>query len=421
MNNQSKIINMNKSKKCVLRSIGWLLFVSFLLGCSSDNGEPLWGGEDGEDEPDVVVTFSTGNSSTITRTAFADGTPVKMYVYRRSSSGIDLSTAPYKIAEGHTASGDGVVSDVVFTGGNITDEGQLTVRGNSNYDFVVVVNASPNAKFTDFGVLGLGILSGFGHGSDILSGRKENVRVNGQESINVVFTEYGADAQGRLPHLCSAVCTEGRVTGALLNHLGGQLRYAVAGMDFTKCLPQSANLPFGGNPMALSVQAAGYTTSYSAAVLGNEVIVNDVARVAESSNGILLPCPLRFVGQDYNSMNIDFRLRVNGGEVLFQAPGVLTPPFRPGYRYRFIVELDYDPSNNGSVNLYLSVEPWNSTSWENGMGEGENTESSVILSLGSWSSVAWESSMGGEDGSMVITSVAGWRSASWSSIMGEHN
>lgn len=407
----------------------YIFFVVVLLlwGCSSGVGDsPVVPGV--EDDEEVTVTFSTGNSTAVTRTAFPNGTLVKVYVFRRpsSSSEANLSAAPYKVAEGYTSgTTEGGLSGVTFTGGDITEDKRLTVRSGYKYDFVAVVNASTGAKISDMGALSSGMLTGFTHGSDILSGRKEGVEVAPGAIVNVTFTEYGAEA-GNLPHLCSAVCTEAHATQLLIDYLieeGGSFKYAVSGMDFKQCLPRSANLPFGGNPMALSVQAAGYTTSYSVSALGDEQTVTDISDVAASDIVVILPYPSRYADADktYNIMNIDFRLRVNGGEVIFSAVGVQTPAFEPGYRYRFIVELDKDPDVvEGKVNLLLSIEPWSSAGWESGMGGQDETVNKLVVGLGSWSSVSWQSGMGGgSTGSMIITSVAGWRSTSWTSIMGE--
>jgi len=403
--------------------------VSFLWGCSSDTpgDNPVVIPE--EDPDEVVVTFSTGNSPTLSRAAFDEGTPVKVFVFRRSQSApgsTNFLAAPYKIVEG-TTSGTGALSSLTFTGGDITErdgssEKMLTVRAGYTYDFIAVVNATSGATMANFGTLSSGVLTGFNHGSDILSGRKEGVIVNGQSTVDITFTEFGADA-GNLPHLGSAVITEARATNDLITHLtkdGGSFRYAVAGMDFKQCLPQSANLPFASNPVAYTIQASGYTSSYSASILGTEVVVTSSSNVAISQNAILLPYPLRYSDKSYNSMTIDFRLRVNGGEVIFSAANIQVPAFNPGYRYRFIVELEHDPEvEEGIVNLYLSVEPWDSTTWQSGMGEGEDTESLMMVSLGSWSSVTWRSGMGGSStNDMIIASVSGWSSTTWASYMG---
>lgn len=430
MNNQSKLIYMNKSRKYRLRAMSWLLFMSLLLvGCSSDSGDIPWLGEEEEGEfTDVVVTFSAGNSSTVTRAPFEDGTPIKLFVYRRASGGgMNYSTTPYKIVEGRTDNSPGAtLSNVTFTGGDITSEGKLTVRTNSTYDFVVLANATPGATFAEFGSLSSGMLMGLTHGRDLLSGRAEGIEaVVGKKNINVTFTEGGAD-NGLLPHLCSAVCVEAGVTSEFFNHFteggGKTLTYAVDGIDFNVCLPKSANLIFLGNPMALSILASGYNTSYSAYIPSGAVTIAKDNDVAKSEEGVVLPYPLRYPERNHNLLDIEFILRVNGAIVYFKAPGVESPAFEPGYRYRFVVKMDYNEHSGDEMHLYLVVQPWDSVSWSSGMGEGKDydPESDVVFSLGSWSSITWESGMGagGDDGDMIITSVAGWRAISWSSVMG---
>lgn len=410
-------------KKCsfyILLTMSWLCSLWVLGSCSADVNSP----DIPDDDSEVRVSFSVGSSASPTRAAFAVDTPVRIYVYQRNEDApdvVDFTATPFKTVEGRT-SGGGVLSDISFTGGDLEVDGSLAIPGGYTYDFVVVVSVPGSGTSLNFGTLNAGLITGFSHGSDILAGRKEGVEVAvGQTNVNVIFTDYGADADGNLPHLCSAVLTEGRATQALIASLNGTLDYAVAGMDFKQCLPRSANLSFSGDPMALNIQGSGYTTSYSPNISGSTVTVTEPANVTLSKDGILLPYPLKTQGQDYNILTIDFRLRVNGGEVLLPATGVRVPAFEPGYRYRFITELDHDPEvEAGKINLYLSVESWKSVNWETGMGEGE-THSWMYISLGSWNSVSWQAVMGeGETSNRIITNVSGWRGATWSADMGKN-
>jgi hypothetical protein len=401
----------------------YLILVLLLWGCSSDPGDsPIVVGDDPDE---VTVTFSAGNSSALTRAPFSEGDTLKIYVYRSGG----FSAAPYKVVEGKTGdAGSEQLSPVILTGGDITagDDGvnRLTVRGDFTYDFIVVVNASPGAQLSDLGTLNSGMLTGFSHGADILSGRAQKVVALGESPVEVKFTEYGAD-DGNLPHLCSAVVTEARVTEAFITYVkslySNKFDYQVAGMDFRNCLPKSANLSFSGDPMALTV--LGSATSYSASILGDEVEVDDKGDKAESEVGVLLPCPLQAPGiRNYNVMSIDFRLRVNGAEVTFPAANVHVPEFKPGYRYRFIVEMDKDNDmNKGKVNLLLSVESWSAVSWDAVIGGGEDDEVLMQVTLGSWSSVSWQSVMGdGGTDKWFVAGVSGWSSATWMSEMGEN-
>lgn len=240
---------MEKISYYILLLLGFV-FPVLLGGCSSDVGSPV--------VPDVVsgaqVSFAVGGSTSASRAAFPVNTPVRVYVFQRdgnASGVVNLSTTPFKTVEG-LSSGSGLLSDITLTGGDIEADGSLVVPGGFTYDFVVVVNATSGATSSSLGTLNTGYLSGFSHGADILAGRREGVEVSiGQTSVNFLFTEYGADSDGNLPHLCSAVLVEARVTQALIDNLGGSLDYAVSGMDFKQCLPTSANLPFSGDPVDL--------------------------------------------------------------------------------------------------------------------------------------------------------------------------
>ena len=401
----------------------YLILVLLLWGCSSDPGDsPIVVGDDPDE---VTVTFSAGNSSTLTRAPFPADTPLKIYVYRSDGG---FSAAPYKIVEGKTGStADSGLSSVILTGGNVTDGAGdaklLTVRGGVVYDFIVVVNASSGAQLSGLGTLNSGMLTGFSHGADILSGRQTvNVAYGTQEVVVTFKDSYGADAQGNLPHLCSAVVTEARATQTFIDYIKtkGDFNYQVAGMDFKNCLPKSANLSFSGNPMALT--PIGSATSYSASILGEVKTVTATADVATSADGVLLPCPLQVSGRNYNVMSIDFRLRVNGGEVTFSTTNVQVPEFKPGYRYRFIVEMDKEADQeDGVVKLLLSVESWSAVSWDAAIGGSGDTEVLMLVTLGSWSSVSWQSPMGGDGtDNLLIAGVSGWSSVTWASQMGEY-
>jgi hypothetical protein len=377
----------------------YLIFVLLFWGCSSDAVI--------ENDPDeVVVTFSTGNS-VASRTAFEENTPVKVWVYSRSGGTPNYSVTPYKTADGKTA-GSGVLSTVTFTDGDLTPDKSLTVRRDRTYDFIAVVNASTS----NFGTFSSGSLTGFSHGMDILSGRKSKLITTTTAVEEIKFTEYGADNEGNLPHLCSAVYTKLSVTGAVISEVGaGNLQYAVSGMYFKECLPESADFSFSSDPMALTVKTSGYNTSYLAPAASELITVNTTSDVAESENGILLPCPLRYLNRMYNIMNIEFHLVMDDVDIIFYAPEIQVPEFKPGHRYGFIIELDKDV-----IRLKLSVEPWSSVSWETGMGE-EGSIPVGLFPIGSWSSVSWNTGMG-ENGSVHIPVIGGWSGIAWTSEMG---
>ncbi len=244
----------------------------FLGACSADGGDDP--GLPAPDPDEVEITFSAGHAAVSTRVPLPVDSPVRIIVYRRSEGSVtpNFSAAPYKVVEGKIAAGTGDLSTIEFTGGAVNEDLRLMVHRGYQYDFVVVVNATPKKPGTPqssnpmigLGSLGTGILTGFAHGTDILAGKAVGIRPQGASTVQVRFTDFGADANGNLPHLCSAVYTEARVTSGLITSLGGGLlTYAVAGMDFKQCLPASANLPFSDNPMAFNIQAGGYRTSYS--------------------------------------------------------------------------------------------------------------------------------------------------------------
>lgn len=414
---------ITKSIKQTLRLFRCGLAVALLWSCSS-------GVQDEPDLPDagdeVVVTFSAGSSVATTRVAFDDGTPLKIFIYRQTGGISDFSAAPYKTVEGMTQGTADGLSIVKLTGGDVTSDASnnkiLTVRNQRTYDFVVVVSGASGATIANISAPSSGVISGFTHGMDILASR-ETVTVL-YDPVKVVFKGEGTDGSGNLPHLGSAVRTEGRVTKDLIDELGAPIKYALAGMDFNYCLPKSANLSFTNNPLTLIVQGQGFNTSYSANVSSDVVDISNKDQVVTSGDALLLPYPAQNTLLGQNTLNINFRLRVNGGEVLFEAPVVRTPSFNPGYRYTFIVELDYEKSDlpTGTVNLYLSIEPWSALFWQTGMGEDEgNTNNLMVIHLGSWSSVTWSTVMGGDDNSTdrIITSVRGWQSVAWTSIMGD--
>ncbi|MDR3117951.1 MAG: hypothetical protein LBU44_00770 [Mediterranea sp.] len=390
----------------------YLILVLLLWGCSSDPGDSPIPIE--EDPEEVAVTFSVGH---LTRADFPEDTPLKIYVFRRAiASAPDFSVTPHRIVIGKTSEKNVVLEKL--ENGTVLTDGILMVRYGYKYDFVAVVNATPTAK--DFGTFSFssGALTGFTHGTDILAGKVEGAEASGNPTINVEFNKFGAVA-GELPHLCSAVCVEARITEDFFKEFitkpatATSFKYAVAGMDFKSCLPRRASLPFSGDPIALNVIGSGYTTSYSVSFSGTEVEVDDKDDKATSDDGIILPYS---VGRIYNTLNLDFRLRVNDGETTLEAQNVQAPPFEPGYRYRFIVELD---GLSDKINLYLSREPWSSIAWQSGMGETD-TQNPTIFSLGSWSSVSWQTGMGGSDNNnMFLVSASGWNSATWASQMGD--
>lgn len=371
----------------------------------------------------VELRFATGERTAGTRAALADGRPVRLFVYQHPKTGaVDILGTPYRTVEGVTDGVDGDLSVVRLIGGDLTD-GKLIVSSGRTYDIVVVADGAPGAKPEGIRQPNAGIITGFTNGQDILAARQTVTAVYGAKQIDVTFKSNGADNDGNLPHLGSAVMVEATVTQDLLDQTSGSIEVAVAGMDFRQCLPKNANVLFAhfGSSSAISVQGAGNTTSFSANMVKDTVTVNSPDIKVTSADGYILPYPLSTPGQNHNVINADFRLRVNGGQTVLEANSIQVPEFKPGYRYRFIVEFDY-PGTQGVINLYLSIEPWQALTWDSTMGgpEGDNISQPVKVAVGSWSSVRWSNVMGDDDtDERVIVSVAGWRSVTWNNIMGE--
>lgn len=422
-----------------LTSKTWIVMIMILCaGCAGSlpnaSDDPDLIDPDDDDGEMVELSFATGGGQVSTRTVLEPNTPLRLFVYQYPQSGTLSYGTPYRMVEGKTGADDGTLSTVELTGGDLTD-GKLVVSSGRTYEVVVVVDAAPNAKLTGIGYPTAGAIAGFTHGQDILAARQKVVVNYGAKLVNVIFKSNGADTDGNLPHLGSAVAVEARVTTNLIEAVGEgtpgskSVTLEVAGMDFKQCMPKSAGLlfaDFGTTGKGISVQGMGFTTSYTANLLTGEdpESVSSAAQSVTSADGYILPYPLATSGQPYNMIHTNFRLRVNGGDVLLEANSVQVPEFKPGYRYRFIIEFDMptpDPEvTPGTINLYLSVEPWQSLGWDSMMGEDDNAGQFIKVAVGSWNSVTWSSAMGSEDDkARVIVSVRGWSNITWSHTMGE--
>jgi hypothetical protein len=237
------------------------------------------------------------------------------------------------------------------------------------------------------------------------------------QSIPVTFSAGGADQDGNLPHLCSAVYTK------IISNIAMNVICEIDSVCFKECLSDSADLPFSDdtikNKIVLVVNRTDYTGSYSApgdtiTDSKNATINNTTVKDVKSDYGYLLPYPLRYPYKQYNVVNMNFHLKVNNTAVIFYAPGLQVPEFKAGYRYGFTIELD-----NGVIHLKLDVEPWSVLSWDSTMG-GDPGDSFVQYTLGSWNTVSWQAGMGGGSGNtQAALTVGGWSGITWTSDMGK--
>lgn len=386
------------------------LFVAMLLGlfvvagCSKSDAPPI--GVEG-----VEVRLVAGSAAPVTRAAFDEGTPVAVYVYQRVVAGVmNLEAAPYKVATGVTSSAlTRDRSAIMLTAGDVSS-GKLTLETGYTYDFVMVVNPVSDA-------VSAGIMGAIPHGVDLLAGRKEGVAISeGMTAIEIAFTEFGADEKGNLPHLCSGIGIEANATQALIDKLkskDSELHLSVAAATFKK-LAAEAKFYFSSTPLAVVPHAMGYQSSFRMAANTEPVKITEPTQKVLYDKGILLPYPL-LSSNDYNLIDIDFYLGVNGAEVLLAAQSVQVPEFKAGYRYKFTVEMDKG-NDDDVINLYLTVGKWDEASWDSGMG-GDDSDKLRVL-VGSWESVSWQSGMGGDDKDKLSLTVRGWSSASWSNNMG---
>jgi hypothetical protein len=365
-----------------------------LWGCSSDPGIT-------EDDPDeVAVTFSAGE--VVTRANFQEGVSLKIFVYDRAADAPnpDFLQPPYKIVKGKIND----VNGVEFTGGDISlPDNRLTVRKNSTYDFVIVVNGSVDAEnLGKLEPLNAGFLTGFSNGTDVLSGWRK--ATSGLSGFTVVFDD--------LPHLCSAVRTEINVNANLItsNYVTS---CGIDGVRFKECLPAGSELHFSGP--TLTVDNTSYAASYVAPGVNSGTVNNTVpgtSNVVTSADGFLLPFPLIYSNRSYNIMNIDFHLQVNNVPVILYAPELQMPAFEAGKRYHFIIELA-----EGEIYLKLAIEDWSKVSWDGTMG-GEGDKPFVQYTLGSWTVISWNAGMGGGSGSTQVLTTGGWTGVTWTSNMG---
>ena len=408
-----------------LRLFSLVVTISFLLtGCGrqDDTVAP----QSGKDE--VVVHLSAGDAATTaaseSRSTFSENKPVTVFVYQRDDNNKDVAqySELYKRVSGVvTRGGTGGLSTVNVSGGS------LTVEPGHSYDFVLVVNLPSNATVSN------GVISGITNGADIMVGRCDNKEVTETaSSVDVFFRNgYASEGDGNLPHLASKVVVNASADQTLLdNNKASGIKMGVMSAEFYD-IQGKASLNFGSTPMGLTMN--GSVSSYKLVNsdladvtplrnLDKLTTVTTTADVATYDKGTLLPMPLA-AGTTRNVMDIDFTVNVNGYNSLLSAKNVEVPEFKSGYQYTFNVVMK-GAGADAAVDLYLSVKPWNSVSWESGMGGDDNGEQTLYVKVGSWTSASWSTVMGGDDSNgktYILTGVQGWSSSSWSINMGGTN
>ena len=402
--------------KTFLRLLSLVVAATVLLtGCGQqDDAVP----QQGKDE--VVVHLNAGDAAEASRAAFAESKPVTVFVYQRDDDNLDTPqyTELYKRADGVVTSGGASgLSTVNITGGN------LTVEAGHVYDFMLAVNLPKGATVSD------GVIGNITNGADLMVGRCDDKEVTKTaSSVDVFFNDgYATDYQGNLPHLASRVTVSASADQALIDKGGSNgVKMGVVSAEFYN-IPGRASFSFGTTPMGLTLN--GTTSSYKL-VNGNLsdvtptknldklTTVKTTGESATYDRGTFLPMPVA-AGAKYNVMDIDFTVNVNGYNTLLSAKNVEVPEFKSGYQYTFNVVMK-GAGSDAAVDLYLSVKPWNSVSWESGMGGADNGQQSLYIKVGSWGSASWDAVMGGDgdNKTYILTSVQGWSSTSWSIDMG---
>lgn len=341
-------------------------------------------------EGEVCVRFAVRDADPAVSRAgavFTAGLPVKVLVFRRSDNAVPASVtgSPYRTFETVT---DG-------TGGlEPAQSGKtLSIMSGYTYDFYALVN--PPANETSAGTWNVQ------HGTDLLAGSFLGKVVSRSDiDVRVDF--------GDLPHLCSQVQFTAAPSEELLDVVTVN-SFSVSKVTWSK-LPSWGTFTAGQDRI---VTSNSYTGSFEllptqgAGLEASDFVVGDM--------GVVLPFPAVYTATT-NRIDMKFIMELNGGGVTFDAVNVEVPAFKPGYSYKFIMELQPN-ENGGAINLMLSVTPWNYLTWVSGMGGDNETE--TIIRLGSWSSITWRTGMGGDDEVMTILTVSGWRSLTWASIMGD--
>ena len=408
-----------------------LLVVAYLLcGCVQQEDVTSQLGTD-----EVVVHFSAGDAASVSsssRAAFTSNNPVTVFVYQRADNNLGSAKydVPYKRAEGivsGTDNGDNLSAILL-------DGGDLTVEGGHTYDFVLVVNLPKSATVSN------GVISDISNGSDIMVGRADNYIVpQGASSTTVRFDQgyaNGVASDCNLPHLASKVAIEASVDKTIL--ASGNVKMGVLSAEFYD-IQNNASFDFGSTPM-VGLTLSGDTVS-SFQLTNNDILTNkgniiqdNLTPIASTSDkavydkGALLPMPLK-TGSDHNVMDIDFTVAIINGKLrpnvskqqvvksLYSAKNVQLPEFKAGYQYTFSLVMN-GKDKDAPIDLYLKVQPWNSTDWNSEMGNEGNL---LRLTVDSWNVTSWSALMGGDSDTYIWTVIPGWSGFTWDNDMGRED
>ena len=408
-----------------------LLVVAYLLcGCVQQEDVTSQLGTD-----EVVVHFSAGDAAVVSsssRAAFTSNNPVTVLVYQRSDNNLGSAKydVPYKRAEGivsGTDNGDNLSAILL-------DGGDLTVEGGHTYDFVLVVNLPKDATVSN------GVISDISNGSDIMVGRADNYIVpQGASSTTVRFDQgyaNGVASDCNLPHLASKVAIEASVDKTIL--ASGNVKMGVLSAEFYD-IQNNASFNFGSTPM-VGLTLSGDTIS-SFQLTNNDILTNkgniiqdNLTPISSTSDkavydkGALLPMPLK-TGSNYNYMDIDFTVAIINGKLrpnvskqqvvksLYSAKNVQLPEFKAGYQYTFSLVMN-GKDKDDPIDLYLKVQPWNSTDWNSEMGNEGNL---LHLTVDSWNVTSWSALMGGDSDTYIWTVIPGWSGFTWDNDMGRED
>ncbi len=375
------------------------LITLFFASCNRD------GSMDGKE---VEVRVSAGSAMVLTKSAFSEGTPVIMYIYQRQDpSKKDLAATPFKIVSG-VADGE---REITFTKGDLTADGKITLDIGYTYDFFIVANNVDDLPMSS------GSIDGIEHGMNIMAGRKEGVEIATTEStVDIIFTEFGADEEGNLPRLNVGTAFDFLVTYNYIVAYGGSFALSIEKVIFSG-MPEDASLPFdsGVDDIALVVNDGGYVTDYTMPVNSDPITVITYQDKITIDYGYLLPY---ITSSGINLVDMDFTVLVDDFTMTLLATDIELPNLRPGYRYTFTLAMDSDPyARDGDIYLFLTIEEWDGTQWSS--NKGDDTVFTSFL-LGSWGIRIWDKNMGDES-TYIAIEVEDWQATSWIKELGDES
>lgn len=362
----------------------------------------------------ISVRFSAGDVTTKSNSPFAEDARVKIFVCNGDG------TFNKESSVGNIASGTST-----FTGCNVDLEA-------ATYNFYALVNAGNEAKF---GSRSNKVLGGFQHGDRILAAKATKAITLGDSDVDF----------GNMPHLEVALCTSVQVDDAFLTNAGGSVEASVSSIEFNNCLPLAAGLDLNNDAnynyvteandgLKFSVENGAYNTSYVLAHPSSSATLSSSSDVYTSNPGFLLPCPLK-AGQSTVTLDLTFNVTLGGGSTTLEAKAVPIPEFKEtiggtptgtghalygGYMYTFNLHFNYVAQ---TIDLYLSVAPWESVSYSGAMGGYDAAGSyGQTLLLGSWQNVSYTLVVGGyeDDPRYLAVTPGNFKSVNWAANLGQY-